>query len=58
MIDEYMESPEFYNFLNEHDDDVIHSTTKTSWSRALEAVLGKFPRFVQSGDQFPLSPTS
>ena len=24
MIEEYMESPEFYTFLDEHDDDVIH----------------------------------
>ena len=30
VIEEYMESPEFYTFLDEHDDDVIHSTTETT----------------------------
>ena len=43
MIDEYIKSLKFYAFLDEHDDDVIRSTSETTWSRALVPVLGKFP---------------
>ena len=53
VIEEYMESPEFYTFLDEHDDDVIRSTTETTWSRALGAVLGKFPTLFSPEIDFP-----
>ena len=49
-----MESPEFYTFMDEHDDDVIRFTTHTACSRALGVVLGKLPDLFNPQTNFPL----
>ena len=53
MIEEYMESPKFYTFLDDYDDDITCSTTDRAWSRALGAVLWKFPNLFSPETDFP-----
>lgn len=53
VIDEYMDSEEFLKFIDDHDDDVIQSTTTTAWERAIQTVATKFPEMSISNADFP-----